>query len=442
MVEHMALGAFLQGFGHHQAGWRDPSTDPGSELTLEHYQRMAQTAERGLFDLVFLADVAGWRDWNRDTIQHLSRTAIFEPITLLSALAVSTRNIGLIATASTSYYEPFTVARMFNSIDRLSGGRAGWNLVTSTTEAEAQNFSREHQIPHAERYARASEFADVVRGLWDCWAADAVLVDKESGNYLNPGRVRELNHKGPYFQVRGPMNMARAVQGTPLIVQAGSSGAGMDLAARTADLVFTAQPTLESGQAFYADLKGRLPGHGRAPDSLRILPGLVAIIGSTEAEAQAKAASLEQLVHHRVGIGQLRDLLGVDLTDHDPDGPLPEIPETEGGKSRRQILIDMAKRDNLSIRQLYQKTAAARGFLAVTGTPEQVADAMELWFRNGAADGFNLMPPVMSRDLDDFVDHVVPVLQKRGLMRRNYAGATLRENLGLAKPASIYDPAG
>jgi FMN-dependent oxidoreductase (nitrilotriacetate monooxygenase family) len=439
MSKKLALGAFLHGFGHHQSGWRHPSTDPNSEFSLDHYIKLAKIAERGTFDLLFLADAAGWRDWELDTMKHMPRSAVFEPLTLLTALAVSTSKIGLVATASTTYFEPFTVARMFASIDHLSGGRAGWNLVTSTTESEAQNFSLAAQIPHSERYARAEEFAQVVRGLWDSWDDDAFPRDKETAIYFDPDRVRRLNHVGQYFSVRGPLNVARSPQGHPIMVQAGSSEAGRELASKTADLVFTAQPTIEAAQAFYADLKARMAQYGRAPDQLRILPGIVPTIGRTLAEAEARQQELQELVPPAVGLAQLKDLFGgFDLSQYPIDGPLPEIPETEGGKTRRQILIDMARRENLSIRQLYQKTTAARGFLSVVGTPEMVADEIQRWFDNGAADGFNLMAPVMSRDLEDFVDLVVPILKGRGLMNKDYVGETLREHLGLARPTPRF----
>jgi FMN-dependent oxidoreductase (nitrilotriacetate monooxygenase family) len=437
MPRKLAFGAFLHGFGHHQSGWRHPSTDPDSEFSLQHYVKLAQIAERGTFDIAFLADAAGWRDWEVDTMKHMPRSAILEPVTLLTALAVSTKNIGLVATASTTYYEPYTVARMFASIDHISNGRAGWNLVTSTTESEAQNFSRAAQVPHAERYERAKEFATVVRGLWDSWDDDAFPRNKETALYFDPDKVRRLNHQGKHFSVRGPLNVPRSPQGHPLMVQAGSSDAGKELAAETAELVFTAQPTIEAAQAFYADLKERMAKYGRAGDDLRILPGIVPIIGATVEDAEARQAELQELVPPAVGLAQLRDLFGgFDLSSYPIDGSLPDIPETEGGKTRRQILIDMARRENLSIRQLYQKTTAARGFLSIVGTAEMVADEIQRWFENGAADGFNVMAPVMSRDLEDFVDHVVPILKARSLMNEDYVGTTLRDHLGLARPLS------
>ena len=440
MSSHMSLGAFLHGFGHHQSAWRHPSTDIDSEFSLDHYAKLAGIAERGRFDMVFLADVAGWRDWESETMKHMPRSAVFEPVTLLTALAMKTSHIGLVATASTSYYEPFVIARLYSSIDSLSGGRVGWNLVTSTTESEAQNFGLTSQIPHSKRYERAEEFATVVKGLWDSWADDAFVRDKETSVYFDPKKVKELNHVGNFFSVKGPLNSPRAPQGHPVVVQAGSSEAGRELAAKTADVIFTAQPKIEDAQAFYADVKGRVAKHGRRPDQLKILPGVVATIGRTMAEAQEKYDEMQSLVPPAVGLAQLRDLFGgFDLSSYPLDGPLPEIPETEGGKTRRQILIDMARRENLTIRQLYQRATAARGFLSLIGTPEMVADELERWFKGGAADGFNIMPPVMSHDLEDFVDLVVPILQERGLFRTDYAEKTLRGHLGLERPVSPFE---
>jgi alkanesulfonate monooxygenase len=439
MAGFMVLGVFLQGFGHHQAAWHHPANDLDSEFSLPHYLKLTQIAERGILDFVFLADVMGWRDYEMETMQHMPRAAVFEPVTLLTALAMHTHKIGLIATASTSYYEPYVVARLFGSLDSLSGGRAGWNLVTSTTEAEAQNFNRSQQTPHGERYARAEEFAAVVLGLWDSWDENAFPRDRETGVFFDVNRVKRLNFEGKHFTVRGPLNVPRSPQGRPIVVQAGSSDAGKALASKTADLVFTAQPTLEAAQTFYADLKRRVAASGRAPDQVKVLAGVVPTLGRTEADAQERYEELQTLLPPVMGLAQLRDLFGgFDLSGYDLDGPLPEIPETEGGKTRRQILIDIARRDNLTIRQLYGKVAAARGFLSLVGTPDHIADTLEQWFRSGAADGFNLMPSVMDRDLQEFVDLVVPILQKRGLMKTAYHGRTLRENLGLDQPISGF----
>ncbi|WP_250465522.1 LLM class flavin-dependent oxidoreductase [Caballeronia sp. GAFFF2] len=436
MNKKMHLGAFLHGFGHHQAGWRHESTNLESEFSFQHYLHLTRTAERGSFDLVFLADSAGFRDWDISALKRMPRVAVMEPLTLLSALAVSTEHIGLVATTSTTYNEPYTVARMFASLDVLSGGRIGWNLVTSTSESEAMNYHLASQIEHSKRYMRAEEFHRVVEGLWRSWDADAFVRDKQAGLYFDPERLHTLNHKGDFFSVRGPLNTPPSPQGRPVVVQAGSSEEGKELAARTADAVFTAQPTLENAQKFYADLKGRMSRYGRAQDELKILPGMLPIVGETQADAHRKFEELQTLVHEDIGLNQLKDLFGgFDLSGYDLDGPLPDIPDTEGGKSRRQVLIDMARRESLSIRQLYQRTTAARGFLPLIGTPSFIADEMERWLTQSGCDGFNVMAPVMPRDLTDFVDHVVPELQKRGLMNTGYPEKTLRARLGARMPA-------
>jgi FMN-dependent oxidoreductase (nitrilotriacetate monooxygenase family) len=433
MANVMHIGAFLHGFGHHQAAWRHPSTNLESEFSFAHYLKLTKIAEAGCFDLVFLADSAGFRDWDISALKRMPRVAVIEPLTMLAALAVSTEHIGLVATASTTYNEPYTIARMFASLDVLSGGRIGWNLVTSTSESEAMNYHLSNQMEHGNRYKRASEFAEVVEGLWRSWDKDAFIRDKASGMYFDPDLLSTLNHKGDHFSVRGPLNAPPSPQGRPVIVQAGSSDDGKDLAARTADVVFTAQPTIEGGKAFHRDLKARMAQFGRSPDQLKILPGLLPVVGATQAEANRKFEELQELVHPDIGLNQLKDLFGgFDLSGYDLDGPLPEIPETQGGKSRRQLIIDMAHRDKLSIRQLYQRTTAARGFLPLVGTPDFIADEMERWFTEGAADGFNIMAPVMPRDLSDFVEGVVPELQKRGLMNTSYPDKTLRGRLGLA----------
>jgi FMN-dependent oxidoreductase (nitrilotriacetate monooxygenase family) len=435
----MKFGAFLHGFGHHQAAWRHPSTNIESEFDFRHYLALAQTAERGRLDLIFLADSTAIRDWDLQALRRTPRAAVLEPLSLLAALAVLTQNIGLIATASTTYNEPFTIARKFATIDQLSGGRAGWNLVTSASEGEAKNFHLDTQLAHDDRYARAAEFASVVRGLWDSWDDDAFPRDKESGIYFDPDKMHILDHKGPNFSVRGPLNARRSPQGHPVIVQAGSSGPGKALAAQTADIVFTAQPTLSAAQSFYRDVKRQAVAAGRSADDVKILPGLMTFVGATKAEAQAKFDELQALVDPEVGLAQLSELLGrFDLSGYPIDGPLPEIPETNGGQSRQKLIIEMARRDELSIRELYLRLVVSRGFLLIIGTPNDIADQLAQWFTEEGADGFNLMPAVMPGGLDDFINLVVPELQSRGLMRTEYEGQTLRENLGLARPANRF----
>jgi FMN-dependent oxidoreductase (nitrilotriacetate monooxygenase family) len=438
---HLRLGAFLYPAGHHIAAWRHPEAQADAGVNFKHYVRLAQAAEAAKFDLLFLADGAGTRG---DNVDFLSRTAHsyvaqFEPITLLSALAAVTDHVGLVATASTSFNEPYHIARKFASLDHISGGRAGWNLVTSSNEHEAKNFNRDTHFDHAERYERAIEFAEVVGGLWDSWEDDAFLRDKAQGRFFDPARRHVLNHKGRFFQVRGPLNVARAPQGHPVVVQAGSSEAGKELAARTAEVIFTAQQTLDDAVAFYADVKGRLARYGRHPDDLKIMPGVFPIVGRSESEAKEKFEQLQALVDPKVGLALVSGLTGgFDLSGYPLDGPIPELPETNASKSRQVLTLELARRENLTIRQLYLRVAGARGHWQLVGTPAQIVDELEAWFVNGGADGFNVMPPLLPAGLDDFIELVIPELRRRGLFRSEYEGRTLRENLGLKRPANRH----
>ncbi|MDZ8105183.1 MAG: LLM class flavin-dependent oxidoreductase [Nostoc sp. DedQUE12a] len=440
--KQLKLGAFLPGSGHHVAAWRHPNSQADGGLNFQHYKRLAQTAERGKFDMLFLADgLAIWdQGKGREAFSRSGQFSVhFEPLTLLSALSVVTEHIGLVATASTTYDEPFHLARKFASLDYLSGGRAGWNVVTSSAEAAAKNFSREEHLEHALRYERAREFLEVTSKLWDSWEDDAFLRDKESGIYFDPDKLHIPNHKGKHFSVRGPLNVARPIQGYPVIVQAGSSEAGQDLAAQTAEAIFTAQQTLAEAQNFYSSVKGRLSKYGRSPDHLKIMPGVFPVIGKTEEEAKEKYQQLQELIHPSVGLGLLSGLIGGhDLSKYPLDGPLPDLPDTNGGKSRLQLITDLARRENLTIRQLYLWIAGARGHRTILGTPEQIADQLEDWFVNDGADGFNIMPPWLPGGLDEFVDLVIPELQRRGLFRTEYEGRTLRENLGLPRPVNQF----
>ncbi|GII62110.1 monooxygenase [Sphaerisporangium krabiense] len=427
------LNAFLMGVGHHEAAWRHPRADPSRLTDVRHYQNLARIAERGRLDSVFFAD--GLALWGNVGYNALGAP---EPLTLLAAIATATEHIGLIATVSTTYNEPFHVARKFASLDHISKGRAGWNIVTSAGEAEARNFGIERPA-HADRYARATEFLDVVTKLWDSWEDDAILADRGTGAYADTARIHPVEHAGEHFLVRGPLNISRPPQGRPLLVQAGSSEDGKEFAARHAEAVFTAQQTLREGQDFYADLKGRLARYGRTPGELLILPGISPIIGATEREALALEKELEDLTNPEYGLAQLSNILGVDLSGLPLDGPLPEIAETtEGQQSRQRLVLDLARREGLTIRQVLGRLAGGRGHRVVAGTPEQIAGQIEEWFRDGAADGFNVMPPILPGGLEDFVDHVVPILQGKGLFRMEYEGRTLRENYGLARPASRY----
>ncbi|GAA3992785.1 LLM class flavin-dependent oxidoreductase [Streptomyces marokkonensis] len=431
------LGAFLVAPGYHIGAWRHPHAHADGGLDFGHYRDLVQTAERGKFDMVFLSDGLGVRTPYRDEeeLSHWGRSVQFEPLTLLSALAVSTERIGLAATASTTYHEPFNIARQFASLDHLSAGRSGWNVVTSVTDAEARNFNRQTQLDHASRYHRAREFMEVVTGLWDSWEDDAFLYDKEAGRFFDPDKLHILKHQGQHFSVHGPLNLSRAPQGHPVIIQAGASADGQDFAAQWAEVVFTAHQRLDQAQAFYRSVKEQVVEHGRDPEQVKIMPGVFPVIGRTRAEAEDKYAVLQDLVDPVVGLGLLTWLLGdVDVSGYPLDGPLPELPTTEGSISRQQLLYEKARSEGLTIRELYHSVSGGRGHRIVMGTPESIADELEEWFVNGGADGFNVMPPLLPDGLDEFVGLVIPELQRRGLFRTEYEGTTLREHLGLNRP--------
>ncbi|MFI8447726.1 LLM class flavin-dependent oxidoreductase [Streptomyces erythrochromogenes] len=430
------LNAFLMNAGHHDAAWRHPASAPERVTDLKYFQELARTAERGRLDSIFFAD--GLALWGKARYNALGG---FEPLTLLSAIAAVTEHIGLIATVSTTFNEPFHLARKFASLDHISGGRAGWNIVTSGTLDEARNFNRDEHLEHSLRYDRAREFLDVATKLWDSWEDDAIVLDKEAGIYADIDKLHPAAHRGEYFGVAGPLNVPRSPQGHPLLVQAGSSESGKEFAAQYAEAVFTAQQTLADGQAFYKDLKSRLATYGRAEDDLLVLPGIAPVIGSTEAEAKALEQELTDLQVPEYGLAQLSGMLGVDLTGLPLDGPLPDLPEERdinGNKSRFTLVAELARRDGLDLRGLIARLGAGRGHRVFAGTPEQIADQLEQWFTQGAADGFNIMAPVLPTGLTDFVDQVVPVLQRRGLFRTEYTGRTLRENYGLPRPANRY----
>ncbi|MCQ9424378.1 LLM class flavin-dependent oxidoreductase [Pseudomonas sp. LJDD11] len=438
-ARQLKLGAFLMATGHHVAAWRHPDVPANAGLDFKHYRHLAQVAEAARFDALFVADSVAAA--TGDIASRMARSDHFEPLTLLSALSAVTEHIGLIATATTTYNEPYHVARKFASLDHLSGGRAGWNLVTSDAAAEAQNFGLDEHVGHADRYSRAQEFHQVVTGLWDSWGDDAFTRDKASGEYYDPARLHVLNHQGEHFRVKGPLNVARSPQGQPVVVQAGSSEVGRDLAARTAEVVFTAQTSLASAQAFYADLKGRLAAYGRSQDSLKIMPGVLIVVAETEQAAKAKFESFQELVEPQVGVALLGRMLGnFDLSGYPLDGPLPELPLTDSGqRSRQQLLTELAARENLNLAQLGRRIAGGRGHYSLIGTPEQIADELQNWFENGAADGFNVLVPHLPGGLEDVARLLVPELQRRGLFRIEYEGTTLRENLGLQRPANRFE---
>lgn len=430
----MRLGVFVQAAGHHVAGWRHPDAIPGGpDLALMRH--IAATAERGTFDMFFLAD-----NFATGYAEHPSSIGKFEPLTLLSVLSAHTTHLGLAATASTTYCEPYHIARAFSSLDHLSGGRAAWNVVTSSYPKNGAVFGREHPS-HADRYAIAGEFVEACLQLWDSWDDDAFVMDKARGTFVRPGSLHVPNFHGEHFTITGGLNLPRSPQGHPVIIQAGSSAPGQALAARTAEVVFTAQNSLADAQDFYRRLKAQLAQHKRREDSMKIMPGFMPIIGRDESEARAMFAELNRNLDMKQANTVLSDRLGTDMSRYDLDGPVPELPESDHLKSRALLLLETARREGLTLRDLCYRVAAARGHLMVVGSPVQVADAMETWFREGAADGFNLMPPFFPGQFDAFVDQVVPILRERGLVRRDYEGATLRDNLGLERPASRHAPA-
>ncbi|SNB71122.1 alkanesulfonate monooxygenase [Arboricoccus pini] len=433
----LRLGAFVPATGHHLAAWRHPDADARAGVSFAHYRDLAIQAERAKFDLLFLADSAGLRGDQPDALSRQGKVVHFEPLTLLSALSAVTERIGLVATVTTTYNEPYHLARKFASLDHLSGGRAGWNLVTSSNEHEATNFNREQHVPHALRYERAREFAEVVTGLWDSWEDDAFLRDKESGLFFEPEKLHVLHHKGQHFSVRGPLNVARSPQGWPVIVQAGASEPGKELAAETAEAIFAAHQTTGEAVAFYADVKGRMAKYGREPDHLKIMPGVFPVVGRTRQEAKDKFEQLQDLIHPEAGLNLLSmHLGGIDLSHLDVDQPLPDIlPETNAGKSRQKLVQELGRREGLTVRQLYLRIAGARGHWQIVGTPSDIVDLLQERFEARGADGFNVMPPYLPGGLTDFIELVVPELRRRGLFRSDYAGRTLRENLGLPRPA-------
>ena len=437
MAGAMHFNLFIMDTGHHEASWRLPGSYPLANIDIEYFERLAQLAESVTFDSVFLADspVLHGEPGRRPSGR-------IEPITLLTAAARATRRIGLIATASTSYNDPYNLARRFASLDHVSGGRAGWNIVTTAGDDAARNFGLDAQPSHLERYQRADEFVEVARKLWDSWEDDAIVADPERGVWAEPDKIHAIDHRGRFFQVQGPLNLSRSPQGHPLLVQAGSSEDGRDFAARHAEAVFTAQQTLEEGQAFYADLKRRAALAGRDPDGIKILPGLVPVIGSTEAEALELDAQLDRLILAVEARDRLARRFRLEPSQLPLDEPLPDdLPtedEIEGAKSRYTLIVELARREKLTVRQLIGRLGGGRGHRTFAGTPEQIADTIEHWGSHGAADGFNIMPAALPSGFELFAEHVVPILRKRGLLRREYEGTTLREHYGLARPPSQY----
>ena len=441
----LKLGAFFFTPGSHSAGWRHPDAIPETDMSFAHYVRMAQVAEAGKLDCIFFQDTAAvngtamldgapspWRP-------AIGRQVFPEPATLIAALAPMTTHLGLVATATTTYGDPYTIARRFGSVDDISGGRAGWNLVTSQIEDEALNFGLDRHPDHDERYRRAEEFFDVCAGLWDSFEDGAFPRDKATGQYLDPSKSHILDHHGEFFRVRGPLNLPRAPQGRPVIAQAGSSEVGKQLASRCADMIFTAQSDLAEGQAFYRDVKARAVAHGRQPDDVKIMPGFMAITGPDRASAQRTYDELAGLIDDTAALRLLARLCGeLDIYQYPIDGPLPPLPVSNAAKARQAHLVAKAARENLSIRQVARYMGTSLGHQLIVGDATHVADVMQEWLEAGACDGFTLMFPFYSRPLEDFVTYVVPELQRRGIFRTEYAGRTLRENLGIPVPRNRY----
>ena len=431
------LNLFIYPGGHHEAAWRYHGSDPDRLLDIRYYQDLARRAEAAAFDAVFFADGPSLAD----NVRYASRFRL-EPLTWLSALAAATERIGLIGTASTTYTEPYNLARAFASLDHISRGRAGWNIVTTAAPQAAANFGLDAHPVHAERYDRAHEYLEVITRLWDSWEDEALVADPASGLFADTDRIHPIEHRGRHFSVRGPLSLPRSPQGWPVLVQAGSSDDGRAFAGRYAEAVFTAHQTLASAQEFYADIKRRAAAHGRNPDHVLILPGISPFIGSTEAEARALHDEFNELTQPEYSLDLLHRLLGVRLTTADLDSPVPRhLIDTTGERanaSRFQVVLGIIEREKPTVRQLLHRLAGARGHRVVTGTPESIADQIQQWFEEGAADGFNVMPPWLTGGFDVFADEVVPILRRRGLFRTSYTGTTLREHYGLPRPTSVF----
>ncbi|OMF23841.1 nitrilotriacetate monooxygenase [Paenibacillus sp. FSL H8-0548] len=434
--EQLHLGAFIYYAGHHHAGWRHPDSGVEGMFDVKFYRELAQTAERGKMDMIFFADLL----YATNVSQAVA--GMLEPVTLLSALSAATEKIGLTATVSTTYNEPYNVARKFSSLDHISGGRAGWNIVTSQLDIEAHNYGKPEHPEHGLRYEMAREFVDVVTRLWDSWEDGALVLDRQSGQFADEAKVKPVDYSGRWYSTKGPLNVPRSPQGYPVLIQAGSSDPGQDFAASSGEVIFTAQQSLESAKVFYESVNSKLGGYGRKRGSMKIMPGLSPVLGATEEEAQQRFQQLQELIPDSAIVGFLSGFLSFDISGYSLEEQLPDIPDpvgaSNGMKSRVQLIMDMARREQLSMRELGRRILGARGHLQFVGTPEKLADLMQHWFEEYGCDGFNIMAPVLPGGLDDFVDQVVPILQQRGLFRKDYTGNTLREHLGLERPSEDH----
>ncbi len=433
----MSLGLSIANLGYHYAAWRHPRVPADGNMDFRHFVHCARLAERGKFDLIFLADSSAVRDLDNLAIAREMEHQLVkhEPIALLAAMSTVTSHVGLVPTASTTYNEPYNLTRMLATLDILSEGRAGWNMVTSFSLDEARNFGLKGTLDSDSRHARAAEFADVMRGLFDSWEDDAVPRDKASGLYYDPSRMHVLNHVGRHFKVRGPLDVPRPPQGHIPIFTAGDSEQAQELAARSADGLYAGQPDLARARAYYASVKGRLAKYGRSHDELKIMPGIMPFVGRTMQEAQDKFDMMQALIEPKLGLGLLVVNNFPDYTGYDIDGPIPDLPLAAGRKTHfTMALLEEAKSKAATIRQLYERVSGGFWHMGVVGTPTTIADLMEEWFTTGAADGFNIQPPCIPVDAEDFVELVIPELQRRGLFRLDYETKTLREHLGL-RPA-------
>ncbi|BCS24444.1 LLM class flavin-dependent oxidoreductase [Aspergillus puulaauensis] len=436
--KHLHLTAFMRPVSLHSGAWRYPGSYPDANFNLSHLKSFIQKLEAAKFDAFFMADHLAVLNMPIEALRRSHTVTSFEPFTLLSALSVVTEKIGLAATASTTYDEPFHIARRFASLDHLSNGRAAWNIVTTGNPETAKNFGRDEHLQHGDRYKRAREFYDVVTGLWDSFADDAFVRDRESGIFFDPGKMHVLDHEGEELKVRGPLNVARPVQGWPVIVQAGQSEPGRQLAAETAEVVFCSPKGLEGGKELYRDIKGRAEAAGRDKDHLKLLPAALIVVGDSVEEAQAKRLELDALAHYESGIATLSIALGTDASGFDPDGPLPkELPETNASHTSRAGVVKLAEEQKLTVRQLAQRLGGYSG-LAFVGTPQTIADEMEVWLREEGSDGFTVVFPFLPQGLDDVTQRLVPELQRRGIFRQDYTGSTLREHLGLPRPQNQF----
>jgi FMN-dependent oxidoreductase (nitrilotriacetate monooxygenase family) len=431
----LKLNAFFMRFGHHPAAWRHRTSKDGGRPDIDYWVRLAKLAESAKFDTYFMADFIGRTG---DKLEQLATHGLafqFEPLTLLSAVAAHTKHIGLVATINTNFSEPYNVARALASLDHLSGGRAGWNVVSSLSGATAKNFGMDQVLGHSQRYERAAEFFEITKALWDSWDDDAFDVpDRAGGLFFDPRAGHAVHHRGKHFAVDGLLDVARPIQGYPVIVQAGNSDTGREFAARIAEMTYSSAQSLAVAQGYYSDIKGRMAKYGREPDDLKVTPGLSVVVAPTDAEAKDKFAELQDAVDFRHGV----NLMGVDVSEYPLDGPLPDLPPSENGQGRWKQLTELARRENLTIRQLVLRFSVAKGHIQVIGSPKTVADTMEEWFTQGGADGFNVVPPLLPSGFEDFVRLVVPELQRRGIFRTEYEEGTFRDRLGLKRPANHH----